>query len=167
MSVQGHAVFSPGRQYRWVLSRTWAPGPLAVFVGVNPSTADEDTDDPTIRRCVRFARDWGHPGICMVNLFPLVSTDPRHLRGYLALPNVAGDLRLNDRFIRECVDRAAVTIACWGATPAARPRGREVLDAGLLGDYRVLRLTRDGHPHHPLRLPATCRPLHPISLEPA
>jgi hypothetical protein len=73
-----YAVFSPCRRYRYELGQIWAGEEnVAVFVGLNPSTANEHVDDPTIRRCIRFARDWGYGGLVMLNLFALVSRGER------------------------------------------------------------------------------------------
>ena len=72
-----HAVFSPCRTYRYALSRVWAADkPYALFIGLNPSTADETLDDPTIRRCIDFAKRWGYGGLVMANLFAYRATDP-------------------------------------------------------------------------------------------
>jgi hypothetical protein len=74
------AVLSECGRYRYVLTRTWDHDLAAcAFIGLNPSTADAHEDDPTIRRCIRFARDWGHGGLIMLNLFAWRSTDPRGL----------------------------------------------------------------------------------------
>ena len=71
---------SDDRRYRYELSRIWdAALPPVLFVGMNPSTADEEQDDPTIRRCIRFARDWGYGGLLMGNLYALRATDPQEL----------------------------------------------------------------------------------------
>jgi len=74
------ARFSPCSTWRYSLTRKWNALPLLGFIGLNPSTADETEDDPTIRRCIGFARDWGFGGIVMLNLFAYRSTDPRQLR---------------------------------------------------------------------------------------
>lgn len=74
------AVLSADRRYRYGLFRIWdLERPLAMFVGLNPSTADETDDDPTIRRCVRFASDWQYGGLIMANLFAYRATSPRDL----------------------------------------------------------------------------------------
>ena len=74
------AAFSPCRRYRYCLSRVWNPKlPSVMFVGLNPSTADEQEDDPTVRRCIGFARNWNFGGLILVNLFAYRSTDPADL----------------------------------------------------------------------------------------
>ncbi len=78
--LESGAHLSPCRQYRYRLWRDWDPGAgRCVFVGLNPSTADEHTDDPTIRKCVGFAKRWGFGAIDMVNLFAYRSTSPKGL----------------------------------------------------------------------------------------
>jgi hypothetical protein len=75
------AEFSPCRRYRYALYRDRGAllGPKVMFVGLNPSTADETVDDPTIRRCIRFARDWGYDGLIMANLYAWRAPKPRDL----------------------------------------------------------------------------------------
>ena len=74
------ATFSPCRTWRYSLWRIWQPGkPYVVFIGLNPSTATEVEDDPTIRRCIRYAQDWDYGGLYMLNVFALRSTDPKAL----------------------------------------------------------------------------------------
>ena len=75
------AVFSPCGRYRWWLGRIWQPrGPRLLFVGLNPSRADAQRDDPTLRRLQTFARDWGYGGLEVVNLFARISASPAVLR---------------------------------------------------------------------------------------
>src|SRR3989449_11540410 len=112
------ACFSRCGTYRYALWRRWAAGPQVLFVMLNPSTADAQRDDPTIRRCIGFARRWGCGGIEVVNLFALRATDPRRLR-YTRDPvgpeNVA--------HLARAAGRASLVGAAWGADPAARSRG--------------------------------------------
>src|SRR5262245_38555366 len=78
------AVFSPCRKYRYSLTRIWdAERPNVMFVGLNPSTADDQVDDPTVRRCIGFARKWRFGGMIIVNLFAYRSTDPNRLQEIL------------------------------------------------------------------------------------
>lgn len=81
MSVQKDARLSSCRAYRFALWRIWDQSmPYAMFIGLNPSTADETRDDPTLVRCGNFARQWGYGSVCMANLFALRATGPRALR---------------------------------------------------------------------------------------
>jgi len=140
--VQSDALLSPCGTYRWWLSRTWGAAAPMVFIGLNPSTADASLDDPTIRRCIGFARREGCGGLVMLNLFALRSTDPVLL--YPAANPVGTD---NDRHIRE---RAVGTVvAAWGAHPLAAARAKEV-QALLTVPLLCLGTTKDGSPRHPL-----------------
>jgi hypothetical protein len=160
--VNRSAIFSPCRTWRYELRRTWSVTPPALFVGLNPSTADERLDDPTIRRCVRFARDWGYGGLVMANLFAFRSTDPRALA--LVGDPVGPD---NDMVLRRLAREAGVVVAAWGVHGVLNCRAQVVVDVGLLGSFTVLGLTKDGHPRHPLYMRADSRPLNPLSLEAA
>lgn len=115
-AVTRDAFLSPCRTYRWWLRRYWSTAPLLAIVGLNPSTADATKDDPTIRRCVGFARSWGHGGIVMLNLFAFRSTDP------IALLN-AGDPvgPLNDGYLAQHTSERRVLCA-WGARGGDRAR---------------------------------------------
>lgn len=75
------AIFSPDRKYRYALWRIWDSKPLAGWYMLNPSVADEKTDDPTIRKCCGFARRWGNGGILVLNLFNLVARGPFEVSG--------------------------------------------------------------------------------------
>lgn len=144
-------------RYRWWLARRWVPSAeparIALFVMLNPSTANALVDDPTIRRCRAFARDLGCGVLEVVNLYGLRSTDPAQL---LLDPDPVGPM--NDAAIAWAASRADVVIAAWG-TFAGRSQAREArVDTvrALLPDELVcLGRTRDGHPRHPLYLPAS------------
>src|SRR5262245_35048856 len=81
--IDAGAEFSDDRVYRWRLWRRWDHGPMLMVVGLNPSTADEHTDDPTVRRCIGYAKRWGYAGLRMLNVFPYRATDPRELVGHM------------------------------------------------------------------------------------
>lgn len=150
------AVICPYGTYRYRLERTWdASTPSATFVMLNPSTADATTDDPTIRRCIGFARAWGHGGLVVVNLYAYRATDPAELRR-VADP-VGPD---NDQHLQKAFAQAAQVggpvVAAWG-TKARPDRVREV--AGMAESFVALRVTKDGHPGHPLYVSATATPV--------
>ncbi|HTJ43998.1 MAG TPA: DUF1643 domain-containing protein [Kofleriaceae bacterium] len=135
--------------YRYLLARRWARGPGVLFVMLNPSTADEVTDDPTIRRCVGFARKWRAPAMEVVNLYALRATHPRDLFAHRA--PIGDD---NDRAIRSAAARAREIVVAWGAHGERDPaRVAHVID--LLGgrDMRCLGANRGGSPKHPLFVP--------------
>lgn len=149
------AVFdSPARTYRYLLTRIWDPTvPPAVFVMLNPSTADAMVNDPTITRLAGrngFARKMGAGGLVVVNLFAVCSTDPRILRDH---PDPVGPL--NDAFIRQATSQASTVVAAWGAGGAEHGRGQRVTEtlAGRRVALQCLGQTSTGQPRHPLYLP--------------
>lgn len=151
------ATFSPCRTYRYDLTRTWDRGrPPMVVIGLNPSTADETADDPTIRRCVGFARSWACGGLVMLNLFAVRATDPRVMLAHAAPVGPE-----NDAAIRRHTGREGVLVLCaWGAHGTHQGRGAEVL-ADLLRARRwpyALGTTAGGQPRHPLYLRADAQP---------
>src|SRR5262249_26275901 len=104
------AAFSPCRKFRYSLSRTWNPKLASVmFVGLNPSTADEQEDDPTVRRCIGFARKWKFGGVILVNLFAYRTTDPS---GLLEAADPIGPA--NDRHILASARGAGCIVLAWG-----------------------------------------------------
>lgn len=161
--LDASATISPCGMYRYNLSRVWdAEGRAVVFVMLNPSTADGTQDDPTIRRCVGFAKAWGYGGLVVVNLFALRATDPAEL--HRAVDPIGPQ---NDEHISAaCFQRAAV--CAWGVSvakakrPVLRERAgvvRNLLRAPELSvSLNYLKLTDDGHPMHPLYLRADCVP---------
>jgi|SRR5690349_11377452 len=142
-------------RYRFTLWRA-LPGGLGrvLFIMLNPSTAGARQDDPTIRRCIGFARAWGFARMDVVNLFALRATHPADLRRARD-PVGAG----NDRAIAAAARRADLVVAAWGVHGALAARDRAV--RALLADrpLHCLGVTRAGHPRHPLYLPAATRPV--------
>jgi hypothetical protein len=120
-----------------------------MFIGLNPSTANERLNDPTIRRCMGFANRWGYGGIFMCNVFTLVSKDPKALNHENQL---AQGSNLSMKIIREKCKEA---VAAWGAL-IAQVRNWENRIARIENDLAPLSclgMTKDGHPRHPLYLP--------------
>lgn len=159
----GGADISPCGRYRYRLWREWNPSipQRACFVMLNPSTADGAEDDPTIRRCVAFAIAWGYGALDVVNLFAHRATDPRELLRSAFADGMTGPD--NDYAIERCANRAAVVVAAWGAHPykhpSLAPRATAVASAlRSIGALHSLRLTKDGHPSHPLYLPGDLKP---------
>jgi hypothetical protein len=149
--------FSPCRQYRYSLWREW--GGLtptckgyAMFVGLNPSTADETQDDPTIRRCLAYAKAWGYDGLCMTNLFAYRATQPHDM---LAQADPVGPE--NDAHLLELAASAGVVVAAWGNHGAHM--GRDAIVKGVLPNLHLLKITQEGQPGHPLYLPKTLTPV--------
>ena len=151
IAMERGAVFSPCRTYRYALHRKWGQGACALFIGLNPSTADEKRNDPTIRRCIGFARSWGYDGLVMANLFAFRATQPADMK--LAADPVGPD---NDATLCQLAKDAGVVVAAWGAHGAHLDRGAQV--RAMLPGLHHLRLTKDGHPGHPLYLPASLTP---------
>jgi hypothetical protein len=150
--VESSAVFSDCRCYRYALRRRFAEGPTVLFIGLNPSTADEHADDPTIRRCLAFAKRWGYGELVMANLYAWRCTLPR------ALDLVAEPIGARNDVVLERLSREAdLRIAAWGAWPGPNPhRPARVMD--IVGALHVLDLTKHGHPRHPLYLRADTQP---------
>jgi hypothetical protein len=147
--LSGGATSGDSGQYRYRLWRTWSKTrPAVAFIMLNPSTADAETDDATIRRCLGFARTWDAGGIEVVNLFAWRSSRPRDLRR--AIDPVGSD---NDTAIRDAVRRCPIVVAAWGNHGALSDRDRLVVK--MLGPLRLvcLGLTRQRHPRHPLYVP--------------
>jgi len=149
----GGAVFSEDRIYRYTLWRKVGESDRAVsFVCLNPSTATETTNDPTVRRCIRYARDWGFGHLYMLNLFGYRSTDPL---GMKKIEDPIGPE--NDYWIHKISHEADLTIAAWGVHGDYLGRDMEVIP--LLKDPHCLAKTKDGrHPRHPLYLKASLKP---------
>jgi hypothetical protein len=139
------AVISGCGQYRYLLSRQVGLSDRVVaFIGLNPSTADATLDDPTIRRCIGFAKRRDAGLLLMVNLFALRSTDPRALRVHAA--PVGPD---NDFWIDRAVSTADVAIAAWGNGGAQMGRS-DAVRTRFQGRLEALAITNTGMPKHPL-----------------
>ncbi len=142
------AVISPCGRYRYRLTRTWdhsAP-PLA-WIMLNPSTADAEIDDPTIRRCVKFARREGCGGIEVLNLFALRATNPTEL--WRVTYPIGPD---NDQWIREVLHPHHRVVAAWGKRGKYLGRDCAVLRNLRESGIRVVCL--GDKPTHPLYIPA-------------
>lgn len=147
----GSASFSSCRRYRYALWRRWGSGRYAMFIGLNPSTADEKLDDPTIRRCRAFAMSWGFDALCMTNLFAYRATEPSDM---LAQDDPVGVE--NDAYLQRLAEDAGVVVAAWGNHGTHLERNKAVM--AMIPRLHALALTRDGHPGHPLYLPAHLSP---------
>lgn len=147
-------VFSDCRKFRYTLWRTWNPvenPTYAMFIGLNPSTADETNDDPTVRRCIRFSKDWGYGALCMTNIFAYRATDPYDMK---AQRDPVGSQ--NDFWLRNISAKASVVIAAWGVHGEYLGRGKQVFE--MLPSLQCLGTTVNGQPRHPLYLRAVERP---------
>ena len=151
------ASFDDRREYRFTLGRSWEPGlPRCAFIMLNPSTADENVLDPTVRRCLRYAQAWGFGSLEVGNLFALRSTDPKVLSSHADPVGPA-----NDQALLGIRGRAATVVAAWGNGGLLRNRGREVARMlGSRGELWCLGLTKLGEPRHPLYI-SRSTPLQP------
>jgi hypothetical protein len=146
--AESTAVYSPCERYRYLLTRAWGPGPeRALFVMLNPSTATEYQNDPTVERCERRARALGFGAFRVTNIFAFRATDPLRMR---AEADPVGPA--NDAAIRESADWADRIVCAWGSHGDFLNRGRQV-EALLRATGRPLwhlGLTQSGQPKHPL-----------------
>ncbi|TCP61580.1 hypothetical protein EV663_10431 [Rhodovulum bhavnagarense] len=150
------AVYSCCGAYRYLLTRTWdRSGPRALFVMLNPSTATEVQNDPTVERCERRARALGFGAFRVTNIFALRATDPRVMR---AAPDPVGPG--NDAAITDSAPWANRIICAWGAHGAHLDRGRAVEQLLRATGQPLwhLGLTRAGHPRHPLYIAYSQQP---------
>lgn len=162
--------------YRWTLSRRWASGGSSVcWIMLNPSTADAEVDDPTIREVIRFSRLWGYQAATVVNLYPFRSSSPAKCRRWADWEAHGPDWAVRDLIQEnaEVVAREArgaeLVIAAWGAAPWASDWAQHVAEEYVLGSSRpwdlyCLGTNSDGSPRHPLargrhRVP---REQHPV-----
>jgi hypothetical protein len=147
------AEFSDCRKYRYTLTRYWdETKPYCMFVCLNPSTADETKDDPTVRRCINYSKDWGFGGFIMVNLFAFRATDPKDMK---AEYEPIG--KHNDAWIKHMSYKAGIVVAAWGTHGVFLRRNEEVLEL-LKGKLYYLELSKDLHPKHPLYLKKILKP---------
>jgi hypothetical protein len=145
------AVFDAGGRYRYALTRRWAAGGAAVaFVLLNPSAADAERDDPTIRRCMGFARAWGCAALEVVNLFAWRATRPAMLR---QAPDPVG--LDNDAHLLRAARGAQRVVLAWGAHGDLGGRDAAVLALLERSGIRAhcLGVTLGGQPRHVLYLP--------------
>lgn len=147
------AIFSPDRRYRYALWRVWDRSrPGVTFIGLNPSTADAATDDPTVRRCLAFAERWGAGAVIVLNLFAYRATHPAEM---LAALDPIGPR--NDAILRRYGRSTPLVVAAWGRHGGHLDRARCV--ERLLGrTLHALAFTRGGEPRHPLYLRGDLRP---------
>lgn len=141
------ATFSHDRKYRYALWRIWDESkPLIMFIGLNPSTASEKMDDPTIRRVKRFAKDWGYGGVYMCNLFAIVSSNPNILLTNVDL------LGANNEWLDIISIKCKDVLFAWGNFKQAEYRAKEVMN--MFPQAVCLGINKNGTPKHPLYVAA-------------
>ncbi len=133
--------------YRYRLWREWGNGFPLLWIMLNPSTADAQQDDPTIRKCVGFAKQWGFGRIEVVNLFALRSTSPKVIKKHY--DPVGPD---NDAVIIDACRRHNSTgiIAAWGSHGDVLGRAESMKERLMAFRPHCLGMTKNGHPRHPL-----------------
>ena len=149
--TRGAAISDCG-QYRYSLTRKWEPGAYSLpIIMLNPSTADADIDDPTIRRCMSFARREGFGGIRVVNLFAFRATSPDDMMAAADPFGPGGAEHLED-VLSIAAQAGLPVLAAWGTLGGYRQRDEAVkMSAKGWGTKLVcLGTTKDGHPRHPL-----------------
>jgi hypothetical protein len=149
--IHNSAEFSKDLVYRYVLKRVWGSGQLVQFIGLNPSGADLRVNDPTVRRCIGFAKSWGFGGLIMTNAFAIRATDPALLR--TSVDPVGPD---NDYWLKFSATEASVVVAAWGNHGEFKGRSQAIRNLGL--PLCHLGLTASGMPKHPLYLKAALKP---------
>lgn len=174
VTLKRETVFSSDRRYRYTLWRTWSlpiktdlfvsqPEPVTdsakfvQFICLNPSTADESVNDPTVRRCISFAKSWGYPALCMTNLFAWRATDPSALR---ALDDPVG--LDNADWIYRVASEAEIIMCAWGVYGLHQGQGQKYLDKlrkFFPDKLRCIKLTANGYPSHPLYLLSHLKPI--------
>jgi hypothetical protein len=141
--IDSGATFSDCRTYRYALWRIWdAKKPLVMFVGLNPSTANETEPDNTIKRVMAIAQHWDYGGFYMMNLFALVSRDPDAL---LSHPDPLGD---NDGRLERVGALCNKIVFAWGNFKQAKQRAKSVIK--MFPNAYALEILKDGSPKHPL-----------------
>lgn len=149
------ALFSECRKYRFALWRIWDENkPFVMFVGLNPSTANENKNDATISTVTRFARDWGYGGVYMLNCFPFISTNPKDLEK----PD-AEKMEENEKNLLHYGKRASLVIFAWGGFEIVKESGQDARLTWMFPGAKALKINADGSPHHPLRLVKTLTPV--------
>lgn len=140
------AILSADGIYRYTLLRRWLFGKgRCLFIMLNPSTADAINDDPTVRRCISFAKQWEFKELMVTNIFAFRATDPAEMKAH---PAPIGPE--NNAYILKAVGEADRIVAAWGVHGSHLNRGMQVLEMLKGKDVKCLGTTKDGQPRHPL-----------------
>lgn len=147
------AIISEDTKYRYSLHRIWdANLPKVAFIGLNPSTADKDIDDPTIKRCIEFVKNWGYGGFYMLNLFAYRATDPNELT------KTEDPIGINNtKTILETISKVEKVICAWGNEGILMNQNKTILS--LIPKPYCLKINTTGEPAHPLYLSGTLEPI--------
>lgn len=151
--MKSNANLSICRKYRYALWRIWDESkPYAMFIGLNPSTADETENDPTINRCISYSEDWGYGGLCMANLFAFRATEPSHMMS--SDDPIGSD---NDEWLKKLSKDAGVIVAAWGNKGSYLNRSKKIID--MIPNLMCLKVNKSREPAHPLYQPRTAKPI--------
>lgn len=172
----GDCVFSKDRKYRYQLWRKWdmandlvadhggsygrAKGSFLMVIGLNPSTADENKNDPTVTRCIDFAMRWGFDSLCMMNAFAYRATDPKAMQRTFNPIGDKNDIHLTAVMI-DCHRSGGIILGAWGNHGRHMNRGRAIRQmarAFACVPLHSLGTTKYGEPRHPLYLSAELLP---------
>lgn len=151
--LKSDAKLSDCRKYRFALWRIWdEEKPYAMFIGLNPSTADEVENDPTITRCINYAKSWGYGGLCMANLFAFRATKPSDM---MLFSDPIGSE--NNKWLEKLSASAGIIVAAWGNNGDHLNRSKEIRQ--LLPNLHCLKMNQSGEPAHPLFLKLDLKPV--------
>ena len=146
------AKFSECNNYRYAIWRLWDEAlPTVMFVSLNPSIADHKREDPTLIRCINFARSWGYGSLSIGNLFAGISSDPKNMR---LMPDPVG--KDNDFWLQKMAGIADLKVAAWGNHGNHLNRASEVFE--MLTPMFCIKINKSGQPSHPLYLRASLKP---------
>ena len=147
------ALFSPCTRYRYQLWRRWqeTPGPSVLWIMLNPSTADAEHTDPTIRRCMQFSQDWQYARMDVVNLFAWRATKPADLK---QAKKPVGPK--NDKLVVDLAKSADRVVLAWGVHGSLLDRNHKMIRRLVKQDIELycLGISKEGHPRHPLYMRA-------------
>lgn len=157
LGFRSGATFSPCQTWRYTLWRIWdEKTPYLLFTMLNPSTADQEANDPTVSRCIQFAQKWGYGGLMVCNIFAYRATDPAVMK---AAHDPIGPG--NDAAILRAAQHAGMVVCAWGNHGEHLDRSRAV--RAMLHDAAIplycLAVTQTGEPGHPLYLKGNLRPI--------
>ncbi len=151
------ATLDESRIYRYVLIRKWGNNDdnFVNFILLNPSTADEKFDDPTIKACITFAKSWAYDGFYVTNLFAFRATKPKNLKK--ASDSIGP---LNNHYIEEIAKKSKKIVIAWGNHGGFKQRDKEVLQilAKICTPYCIQKLKK-GYPKHPLYVKRDSKPI--------
>ncbi len=149
------AIISECRMYRYQLERTWDDSlPKALIIMLNPSTADAERDDPTIRRCISFCKSWGFGGMFIGNLFAFRATNPIQLQisTLQGIDIIGSD---NNEHLIKMFSECSEVVFAWGTKGTLINRNKDVINKFTANiDPKCISKSKDGHPGHPLYLRA-------------